>query len=120
MVIFDPGGSAYAGEMVAKKVKSLINLPVVAVFNSHAHGDHWLGNEGIKRHYPNAKIYGHPTMKTRVEGADGEFWLETINRLTEGTADGKRVVGPDKAVTEGDVITVGDHCCPVNFHRNAI
>lgn len=108
VVIFDPGGSAYAGEMVAKKVKSLINLPVVAVFNSHAHGDHWLGNEGIKRHYPNAKIYGHPTMKTRVEGADGEFWLETINRLTEGTADGKRVVGPDKAVTEGDVITVGD------------
>ena len=108
IVIIDPGGSAYAGEMVARKVKTLTQAPIVAVFNSHAHGDHWLGNEGIRRHYPNAVIYGHPIMKAKVEGADGVFWLETINRITEGTADGKRVVAPNQVVNEGDVIKIGD------------
>ena len=108
VVILDPGGSADAGERVARTVKEQIKLPVVAVFNSHAHGDHWLGNEGIKRHYPQAVIYGHPVMKTRVLGPDGNFWLDTINRLTGDTAKGKHVVAPDKTVNDGDEIKIGD------------
>lgn len=108
VVILDPGGSAYAGERVARTVKEHSKLPVVAVFNSHAHGDHWLGNEGIKRHYPKAVIYGHPVMKTRVQGPDGNFWLDTINRLTGDTANGKHVVAPDKTVNDGDEIKIGD------------
>ena len=108
LVLMDPGGSAWAGEMVAKTIKSMSAQSVVAVFNSHAHGDHWLGNEGIKRHFPDAVIYGHPKMKARLEGNDGATWLETINRLTDNLADGKQVVAPDRIVNDGDVITVGD------------
>ena len=108
IVLVDPGGSAWAGEMVARKVKSLHDMPVVAVFNSHAHGDHWLGNEGIKRHFPDAVIYGHPKMKARLEGGFGSTWLDTINRLTDNLADGREVVAPDEVVNDGDVITVGD------------
>lgn len=108
IVVMDPGGSAWAGEMVAGEIKQMFDRPVVAVFDSHAHGDHWLGNEGIKRHFPNAVIYGHPMMKARLEGNDGPFWLETINRVTENTADGKQVVAPDTVVNDGDVITIGD------------
>jgi glyoxylase-like metal-dependent hydrolase (beta-lactamase superfamily II) len=108
IVLMDPGGSAWAGDMVAAKIKSMSDMPVVAVFNSHAHGDHWLGNEGIKHHFPDAVIYGHPNMKARLEQNDGLFWLETINRVTNRTADGKYVVAPDKTVSNGDVIGVGD------------
>jgi len=108
IVLMDPGGSAWSGEKVAEKVKAIFNKPIVAVFNSHAHGDHWLGNEGIKRRYPDAVIYGHPKLKKRLEGNNGLFWLETINRVTENTADGKLVIGPDKTVNDGDVISVGD------------
>lgn len=107
-VVFDPGGSAWAGEMVVGKVRSLTRQPIVAVFNSHAHGDHWLGNEGIRRTYPDALIYGHPAMKARVEGADGRYWLELIERLTEGSAGGAQAIGPDTAVNDGDVIAIGD------------
>jgi glyoxylase-like metal-dependent hydrolase (beta-lactamase superfamily II) len=46
VVVFDPGGSAWAGERIAEKIKTLTDEPIVAVFNSHVHGDHWLGNEG--------------------------------------------------------------------------
>lgn len=108
VVVFDPGGSAWAGEMVAKAIKTVTNDPVVAVFVSHVHGDHWLGNEGIKRIYPQAVIYGHPVMKARIEGSEGVQWLEQIERLTKGTAGGKTVVAPDRTVGGGDLIRIGD------------
>ncbi len=108
VVVFDPGGSAHAGEMVVRKIRTISKAPIVAIFNSHAHGDHWLGNEGVRRTYPQAVIYGHPTMKARVDGADGERWLAMIERLTEGTAGGRKVVGPDKALSNGDIIKIGD------------
>ena len=108
VVICDPGGSASAGEMVVQKVKSLTDKPIVAVFNTHAHGDHWLGNEGIKRHYPHAVIYGHPAMKKKVEGSYGINWVDRLNRETKGKANGKQVTAPDKAVNHNDVITIGN------------
>ena len=108
IVLMDPGGSAWSCDMVAAKIRSMSDTPVVAVFNSHAHGDHWLGNEGIKRHFPDAIIYGHPNMKARLEQDAGLFWLETINRVTDNTANGKQVVAPDKTVNNDDVINVGD------------
>ena len=107
-VVFDPGGSAWAGERVAAEVNAAIGKPVVAVFDSHAHGDHWLGNEGIRRVYPDVEIYAHPAMKARVEGADGARWLEQIERLTNGTADGRTVVAPTRTVVDGDEVVIGD------------
>jgi len=108
VVVFDPGGSAWAGEQVAAAINAISPAPVVAVFNSHAHGDHWLGNEGIRRVYPNVDIYGHPKMKARVEGSDGPQWLEQIERLTKGSANGHVVVAPTKTVVDGDEIVIGD------------
>jgi len=108
VVLFDPGGSAWAGERIVERVKALTDEPVVAVFNSHAHGDHWLGNEGVKKVYPSAVIYGHPKMKAKVEGANGEYWFNLINRVTEGRAGGKKIIAPDKTVNDGDVIDIGD------------
>ncbi|MEJ2142383.1 MAG: MBL fold metallo-hydrolase [Gammaproteobacteria bacterium] len=108
VVISDPGGSASAGEMVVRKVKTLTKKPIVAVFNSHAHGDHWLGNEAIKKHYPSATIYGHPNMKKKVESAEGTRWVDMINQRTKNTANGKRAVAPDNTVNDGDLITIGD------------
>lgn len=108
VVVFDPGGSAWAGEQIAAAVEAISRGPIVAVFNSHAHGDHWLGNEGVKRIYPGVDIYGHPKMKARVEGAEGSQWLGQIQRLTKGTASGSAVVSPTRTVVDGDEIVIGD------------
>ena len=108
MVVFDPGGSEVAGEMVVSKVKSITDAPIVAVFNCHAHGDHWLGNEGVKKFFPNVDIYGHPIMQAKVKGPVGEQWVKLINTATNGTAGGKHVVAPNKTVNDGDVVTIGD------------
>ena len=107
VVVCDPGGSAAAGTMVVEKVKTLTNKPIIAVFISHAHGDHWLGNEAIKNAYPNAVIYGHPKAKAKIDSSNGIQWLEIINKTTKNTAKGTRVVSIDKTVNQGDVIAIG-------------
>ena len=47
LVIIDPGSTVHVGKDVLNKVKAISDEPVVAVFNTHIHGDHWLGNQAI-------------------------------------------------------------------------
>jgi len=106
-VVIDPGSSVHVGEMVVRKVKTLTGKPIVAVFNTHAHGDHWLGNEGIKLAYPRAVIYAHPKMKAMAIQNEGRMWIKAFNERSAGAAEGTTPVGPDKAVNDGDVIAIG-------------
>ncbi len=108
VVIIDPGSSVYVGEMVLKKIRMVTQDPVVAVFNTHSHGDHWLGNGAIKEAFPKAVIYAHPNMKARGEAGEGEIWLERFNRITNGAIKGTRPVVPDKTVDDGDILKFGE------------
>jgi glyoxylase-like metal-dependent hydrolase (beta-lactamase superfamily II) len=107
VVVIDPGSSVHVGEMVVRKVKTLTPQPIVAVFNTHAHGDHWLGNEGIKLAYPRTVIYAHPKMKAMAVQDEGRMWIKAFNERSAGAAEGTTPVGPDKAVNDGDVIAIG-------------
>ena len=44
VIILDSGSSLQIGQMAIRMIKKVTPLPVIAVFNSHFHGDHWLGN----------------------------------------------------------------------------
>ena len=65
VVVVDPGSSVQVGEMVLERIAQVTDKPVLAVFNSHIHGDHWLGNQAIKQAYPDAVIYAHERMIER-------------------------------------------------------
>lgn len=108
VVVVDPGSSVYIGEMIVNKVKTVTNKPVVAVFNTHAHGDHWLGNHGIRKHFPKAVIYGHINIIQAIESGDGDMWLKAINKRSEGAIEGTKVVAPNKPVKNGDRIKIGN------------
>ena len=107
VIIIDPGASVQSGEMVLRAVKKLSDKPVVAVFNSHIHGDHWLGNQAIRAAYPDAAIYGHPNMIELIENGEGTAWVELMEQLTEGKTAGTEVVAPDIPVNHGDEIRIG-------------
>ncbi len=107
VVVIDPGSSVHVGEMVVRKVKMLTGKPIVAVFNTHAHGDHWLGNEGVKLAYPRAVIYAHPKMKAMAIQDEGRMWIKAFNERSAGAVEGTTPVGPDKAVNDGDIIAIG-------------
>lgn len=108
VIVIDPGSSRQVGDLVLAKITEVTPLPVIAVFNTHIHGDHWLGNQAIKEKYPRAVIYAHARMKTAAAGADGQRWVEIMNRLTNNAAEGTKPVAPDLAVEHEDTLKVGD------------
>lgn len=108
VVVVDPGSSKQIGTMVLDKIKSVTDKPVVAVFNTHVHGDHWLGNQAIRDAYPGVKIYGHPRMLERIEAGDGESWITLMENMTKGATKGTMAVGPNNAIEDGMSVTIGD------------
>jgi len=109
VILIDPGSSYQVGKHVLAEIKKITPLPVLAVFNTHIHGDHWLGNQAIKESYPKARIYAHPAMIAQAKSAVGAGWIDIMQRMTEGATKGTNVVAPDKAVLQHEVITVSGH-----------
>jgi glyoxylase-like metal-dependent hydrolase (beta-lactamase superfamily II) len=107
VVIVDPGSSVQIGEMLLAKIRALTKAPVVAVFGTHIHGDHWLGNDAIHAAYPAAKLYAHPDMIARAAN-DGAGWITVLEQLTNNAITGTRVVAPDRPVNQGDEFRIGD------------
>lgn len=119
VVVVDPGSSLYTGEMVVRKVKTLTDKPIIAVFDTHAHGDHWLGNHGIRKHYPKVPIYADIRMKQGIDNGDGDMWIKAINQRADGMIEGTKVVGPDHVVKDGDEIKFGNITFKVHYSGKA-
>lgn len=119
VVVVDPGSSVYVGEMVLRQIRQVTDQPVVAVLNTHVHGDHWLGNDAIHRAYPDAPIYAHPRMIAAAEEGAGENWIEVFNQLTGNAIQGTRVVAPTRRLVHGDLVTVGGFHFRVHHHGHA-
>jgi len=108
LVVVDPGSTVHVGEHVLNEIKKISSEPVVAVFNTHIHGDHWLANQAIKAAYPDVKIYGHPKMLAAVEDGEGDNWVNIMDTLTEGASKGTIVVAPNNTTDNEDIIKVGN------------
>lgn len=104
VVVVDPGSSVQVGEMLLARIAKVTDMPVVAVFNSHIHGDHWLGNQAIKAKYPEVPIYGHERVGPQVIAGAGTQWVQLMLELTNKATLGTKVVKPDHPVKDGDVI----------------
>ena len=106
VVVVDPGSSVQVGEMVLAEVEKITEKPILAVFNSHIHGDHWLGNQAVRAKYPEAPIYGHERVGPKVIAGAGTEWIELMLRMTENATVGTEVVKPDHPVKDGDEIVI--------------
>jgi len=107
VVVIDPGSSKYTGEMVVSEVAKMTQLPIVAIFNTHVHGDHWLGNHGIAEAFPQVKIYAHDMTIQLISEGVGEQWVANLSNLTNGATDGTKVVPATIAVEDAQVIEIG-------------
>lgn len=107
VVVLDPGSSLYTGRMVLRQIRKLSNKPVTHVFNSHIHGDHWLGNQAFIEAYPQVKILAHPQMIAQAKAGGGEMWVKTMASLTHGASKGTRPVYPAVALRDGQIIKNG-------------
>jgi len=108
IVVVDPGSSRYTGAMVVKAAAKISKLPIVAIFNTHIHGDHWLGNQGIQDAFPAVKIYAHALTIEKIAQGEGLRWVENLSKLTNKATDGTEVVAATLAIKDGDDVLIGD------------
>jgi glyoxylase-like metal-dependent hydrolase (beta-lactamase superfamily II) len=107
VVVVDPGASVQTGEMVLRQVAKVTGKPLLAVFNTHVHGDHWLGNQAMRDIAPEVPIYAHPKMLAAIEAGAGEEWVARMVSGTDGATEGTVSVGPNISLDHGDEIEIG-------------
>src|SRR5512138_2130189 len=107
VVVIDPGSSVQVGRMVAAAIKKTTDKPVTHVFNTHVHGDHWLGNQAILQAWPGATIIGHPDMIRTAKAGAADFWIKLMSDLTRGYTDGTRAAIPTVEAADGQEFRIG-------------
>jgi len=119
VIIIDPGSSVEIGKQLLEKVRKVTNKPVIAVFNTHVHGDHWLGNQGIRQVYANVPIYAHERMIERLRNGEGDYWLKLFMDMTEGAIEGTAVVEPTVGLLGGETLTLGGITLRIHYAGHA-
>ena len=105
VILIDPGSSLGVGEKVLDELIKITDKPVLAIFNTHIHGDHWLANDAVARAFPDVKIYAHEKMLEQAH-AEGLVWLDLMSRRTEGFSDPTQLVVPQESLIVGNEIRV--------------
>ena len=109
VVVIDSGASLQIGQMAIRMIRKVTEKPVVAVFNSHYHGDHWLGNHAfVKTYGDKLPIYALPSTIEKLKGAEGNLWRGLMERWTNQSTLGTQVVLPNSPVQQGQAIQIGD------------
>lgn len=110
LIIVDPGGNYNIGKKIVEEVKKVSNKPVVAIFNTHKHGDHWFSNKSFLEVWPNAKIYALENMIKEVKREAADQWYEILERLSGNLEGTKPYAFPIIGLNDGDKLEIdGEH-----------
>ncbi len=107
VIVVDPGSSVQTGEMVLRQIRKVTDKPLLAVLNTHVHGDHWLGNQAMVAAAPEVPIYAHPKMLEQVARGAGEEWVQRMMSATNGATEGTVPRGPTIALEGGETLSLG-------------
>mgnify|MGYP006166361409 CR=1 FL=1 len=80
VVMLDSGCSLQIGDMAIRMIRTVTPQPVVAIFNSHYHGDHWLGNHAFAEAFPGVPIHALAHTREQILGAEGNLWRGLMER----------------------------------------
>jgi glyoxylase-like metal-dependent hydrolase (beta-lactamase superfamily II) len=117
VVVLDTGASVQIGEMAIRRLRTLTDKPVVAIVNSHYHGDHFLGNDAFVQAFgAPLPIYAHPATRERIVGTEGSLWRSLMERWTHQATMGTKVVPPNRDVGHGTVLRFGDTTLRLHHH----
>ena len=109
VVVLDSGSSLQIGQMALRMIRKVTPLPVVAVFNTHFHGDHWLGNHAFVEAYGSQlPIYALPKTQALIQSHEGKLWATLMEKWTNQSTTGTQVVAPNQTVAHGQLIKFGD------------
>ncbi len=106
VIVVDPGTSVQIGRALLQHIKKITNKPITHVFNTHIHGDHWLGNQAFSENNPDVKIFAHPIFLQQAEAGTAKQWLDIFMSASGGTIKGTKVVLPTTSLSDQQVIKI--------------
>ena len=106
LIVIDPGGNYNVGKKILAEIEKVSKKPIIAVFNTHKHGDHWFANKAIVEKYPNVEIYAHSNMIKVSKEGEAEVWYGILSRTTENLEGTKAFAFPTKTLTDAQKIEI--------------
>ncbi len=116
VVVVDTGSSVQIGEMILRQIKKVTDKPVVKVFNTHFHGDHWLGNHAFVSANPDVEILSHPLCIENLKAGGDKFWFDFMQSNTNNKITGTTMTLPSKTVEGGEEYKMGDVTLKVHHY----
>jgi uncharacterized sulfatase len=103
VVVIDTGPSRLYGEQMRAAIAKVTDRPVLKVFNTHLHPDHFLGNQAFED-VPVA------ALAATIDGirTHGDRFAENLYRACGRWEAGTRVVVPDETLKAG-TLEIGGH-----------
>ena len=108
VIVIDPSASLQIGRMAIRMIKTVTDKPVIAVINTHYHGDHWMGNHAFVEAYPNLPIYSMKETADAITKVLGEEWIQMALSSTKNATAGTKIVAPNSFIKSGDTLKFGD------------
>ena len=104
VLLFDSGSSAGIGEAIKNTIATVTRQPVRWIVNSHAHGDHWLGNAAFADSVEG--IFATAEVIDAIE-RDGAGWVGRFDRMTGGVTGDSVILAPDRSVDRETELSLG-------------
>ncbi|SNZ00028.1 MBL fold metallo-hydrolase [Flagellimonas pacifica] len=98
VLLFDTGSSEAIGNRIKSAIKTVTDLPVRWVVNSHSHADHWLGNAAFADTV--TEIISSEQALSEMKKY-GEEDVKFYSKVTNGTIGPTRLVYPTLLLTQG-------------------
>jgi glyoxylase-like metal-dependent hydrolase (beta-lactamase superfamily II) len=106
VIVVDPGTSVQIGRALLQHIKKITKKPITHVFNTHIHGDHWLGNQAFSENNPDVKIFAHPAFLQAAKDGEAKQWLDIFLSASGGTIKGTEVVLPTIGLIDQKIIKI--------------
>lgn len=103
VVVIDTGSTRLYGEQLRAAIAKITPKPVVKVFNTHHHPDHFLGNQA----FANVPIAALP-MTIAGQKDEGKAFADNVYRMAGDWAKGTEPTPAGEPVASSDVL-IGDH-----------
>jgi cyclase len=104
VLLFDSGSSVGIGRAIRGTIARVTPQPVRWIVNSHAHGDHWLGNAAFADTVE--QIFASAEVTAAIE-IGGSAWVDRFDAMTGGITGDSEILAPDRTVEQAMDLSFG-------------